>query len=161
MSAVTFDSRAALTLALFAGLWWLLTVGDWSSWLIGLPVVAAAAWTARRLRPESAGRISLRGLLRFLPFFAWESLRGGIDVASRTLAPRLRIQPGLVAYRIRLQRSDARMFFANCVSLLPGTLAADLRDDVLDVHMLDRRVDPVPELRRLELAVSGVYPDGR
>jgi len=28
------------------------------------------------------------GFLRFISFFIWESLRGGFDVARRTLAPR-------------------------------------------------------------------------
>jgi multicomponent Na+:H+ antiporter subunit E len=100
------------------------------------------------------------GVLRFVPFFLWESLRGGIDVALRTLAPRMPVHPGFVTYPIGLlRRRDARVFFANCLCLLPGTLAADLSGDRLEVHLLDMGTDPATELRRLERAVARVYPD--
>ncbi len=148
------------TLALagpLAGLWWLLTGGSPASWVIGLPAVAAAAWAGRRLGGDAGAGLSLLGLLRFLPFFFWESLRGGVQVAVRTLAPRLRIAPGFSVYRVRLGRPEARVFFANCVCLLPGTLAVDLDNERLELHLLDSASDPSAELRRLECAVARVY----
>jgi hypothetical protein len=41
--------------------------------------------------------------------------------------------------------------------LLPGTLAADFDGDHVDLHMLDSRVDPKPELLRLEQAIAGSF----
>jgi multicomponent Na+:H+ antiporter subunit E len=155
---VTFEWRTALPLASLAGLWWLLSDGDPASWLIGLPAVAAAFWSARRLGSYNTAPVSATALLRFLPFFLWESLRGGFDVALRTLAPRMRLSPGLMVYRTSLPRPDARLFFATCVSLLPGTLAADLDEDRLEVHVLDAGADATGELQRLESAVARVYP---
>ncbi len=124
------DSIKSLFLSgvLLAGLWWVITNGSEGSWVIGLPALAGAAWASRQLRGLSDSRISLTGLARFLPFFLWQSLRGGADVALRTLAPRMRIHPGFSRYRIGLQTPPARTFFTNCVSLLPGTLAADMQD---------------------------------
>ena len=144
--------------ALLASLWWLLTGGALSSWLVGVPVVVLASWSLYRLRPDSADPFSVLGLVRFIPIFILESLRGGIDVARRTLAPSLRIQPGFIMYPTRLERDAARVFFINCVSLLPGTLAADFNEDQLTIHLLDHRIDPGDELRRLEDAVSRIYP---
>ena len=149
----------ALTLGALAAVWWLLSGGTPSSWVVGVPAVAAAAWAAYRLGGTRARPVSAWGLMRFLPFFLWESLRGGADVAMRTLAPRMRIHPGFTTYRISLRRQDARVLFANCVSLLPGSLAAELNGDRLDLHLLDDRADPDAELRRLERAVARVYPD--
>ena len=143
---------------LLAALWWLLSGGALSSWLIGVPVVLAASWSLQRLRSAHAGSISMTGLLRFLPLFLWESLRGGIDVVMRTLVPRMRIRPGLVVYSTRLQSEAARVFFINSVSLLPGTLAADFNGNQLTIHMLDDSIDPEDELRRLEQAVLRIYP---
>ena len=151
--------HTVLTLGGLAGLWWLLSEGDPASWVIGLPPVAAAGWSVGWLGQGGGGAVSFTGLLRFVPYFLWESLRGGIDVALRTLAPRMRIHPGLAVYRTELRREDARMFFVNCVSLLPGTLAADLNGERLDLHLLDTRSNPEAELRRLELAVARVYLD--
>jgi multicomponent Na+:H+ antiporter subunit E len=158
---VVIDRHLVVRLGLLAGLWWLLADGDPASWVVGLPAVAAALWASRRLRPPRAGVLSVPGLLRLLPLFLWESLRGGVDVTRRSLAPRMRIRPGLAEYRIGLQREDARVFFTNCVSLLPGTLAADLDGDRLDLHLLDTGADLEPELRRLEQAVARVYPHRR
>jgi multicomponent Na+:H+ antiporter subunit E len=155
---VTATGHALLTLFLLAGVWWLLSDGDPSAWLIGLPAVGAAAWSARRLRSPSKGGFSVLGLVRFLPFFFWESVRGGVDVAARTLAPRMRIRPGHTVFYTRLSRMQARVFFANCVSVLPGTLAADLHEDRLDIHLLDSESSHLDELRRLERAVARVYP---
>ena len=42
----------------------------------------------------------------------------------------------------------------NCVSLLPGTLAARLDGDQVELHLLDAGEDPEPELRRLEQAIA-------
>jgi multicomponent Na+:H+ antiporter subunit E len=154
---MTLDRYDILSFLAFASLWWLLSGGAPGSWLIGIPAVLAAGWVARRLGIGERWTISTPGVLRFLPLFLWESLRGGIDVARRTLAPRLRIQPGFIVYRTCLQRPRARVFFANCVCLLPGTLAADLQDDRLRVHMLDAGLDPQVELQRLERAVALIY----
>ena len=149
--------RYALITLAFVALWWLLTGGDLSSWMVGVPTVLAAVWTTRRLGVGERWAISVSGLLRFVPLFVSDSLRGGIDVARRTLAPRLRIQPGFAVYQTALQPLDARVFFANCVCLLPGTLAADLQGKQLNVHLLDVGLDTDAELQRLERAVALVY----
>ncbi len=151
-----FRNFVTTALAL-AGLWWLLTDNTPGAWLIGVPVVIAAAWSAQRMDSGDRDTISYMGVLRFVPLFVWESLRGGIDVAWRTLAPRMRIQPGYTRFRTLLRQTDARVLFANCICLLPGTLAADLHDDRLQVHLLDRGIDPGDDLRRLETAVARIY----
>jgi len=151
--------RRTIPVAAVAGLWWLLTDGDPASWLVGAPTVAAAAWVMHRTAVKAPGRISLLGSIRFLPYFILESVRGGVDVAWRTLGPRLRVRPGFLEYRSGLRRPEARVFFANCVSLLPGTLAADLRGDLIHLHLLDHTSDVHSDLKRLERAVERIYPN--
>jgi multicomponent Na+:H+ antiporter subunit E len=144
---------------LFVGLWWVISKGAAESWLIGIPVVVGAVWASRRLAPGTGKRISLLGLLHFIPFFFWESLRGGLDVALRTLAPRMRIQPAFQHYRMSLKQPAARSFFTACVSLLPGTLAADLQEERLEVHVLNAGADVNTELNKLERAVARLFQD--
>lgn len=145
--------------AMLAVVWWVIAEGALASWLIGLPAVAAATWASRRLGRSSKLSISALGMVRFIPFFLWESLRGGTDVALRTLAPRMRIQTGFIRYRTHLNNPASLTFFANCVSLLPGTLAADLQDDWLEVHVLNTRSDHQAELAKLESAVARLFVD--
>ena len=151
------DLRYLFTPAVLAALWWLLSENGPSAWLVGVPAVAAATWSAWSLAAERRSTISIRGLLHFLPLFLWESLQGGIDVARRTLARRMDIQPGFIAYQTNLEQVSARVFFVNCVCLLPGTLAADLHDDRIEIHTLDTEMDTEVEFRRLERAVARVY----
>ena len=148
---------AFVTAILLAGLWWVLTNGSAASWLLGLPALAGATWASRRLNGSVGVKISPVGLIRFVPFFLWESLRGGTDVALRTLTPHMRIQPGFSRYRTRLHTLPARTFFAYCVSLLPGTLTADLQDDWLEIHILDIKPDPHIELVRLERSIAQLF----
>ena len=110
----------------FAALWFILSDGDKASWVLGLPVVALATWISVVLQPVESLRLKWKGLLRFLPFFIWQSLLGSIDVARRALDPRLPLQPKLYKYEMDLSPENARVFFANTISLLPGTLAADM-----------------------------------
>lgn len=151
------DPSIVVTAAALGALWWLLADGAAGSWLVGVPVVAAATWSVRRLRPAGAGPLSLAGILRFVPFFLVESVRGGVDVALRTLAPHMRISPGFIDYRVGLARLDARTFFSNCVCLLPGTLAVERQEDRLRLHLLDASRDVTGELHRLEEAVARIY----
>jgi multicomponent Na+:H+ antiporter subunit E len=153
--------RWLMPAAALGGLWWLLSGGSAGSWLVGLPAIALALWLGREARGGQGGikggGLSVVGLVRFLPFFLVESVRGGLDVAARTLVPHMRIAPGLGSYRTRLNGGAARLLFANCVSLLPGTLSAELDGDVLQLHLLDARQSPEAELRRLESVVAQVF----
>ncbi|MBV2090777.1 MAG: Na+/H+ antiporter subunit E [Candidatus Thiodiazotropha sp. (ex Ctena orbiculata)] len=144
-------------LGLLSLVWLLLAGQDWNSWLVGLPAVILATWSTLLLRAPAEGRFNLPGFLRFLPYFIWESILGGIDVASRVVSPKMRIAPGFLSYRMRLSHPSARRLFVNSLSLLPGTLAADLDGDSLHIHALDRGTDPDGELKRLERMVSAVY----
>lgn len=69
----------------------------------------------------------------------------------------MRIRPGFKRYRTKLKTLSARTFFANCVSLLPGTLAADLQDAWLEIHVLNTDSDPNAELTRLERFVAQIF----
>lgn len=138
-------------------LWLLLTEGEPASWMIGAPSVLLAAWVARSIGADRIGRLSPIGLLRFLPFFVWESMRGGVDVARRVVGPRLRVTPGFFSYAVQLRGPQARLLFVNSASLLPGTLVADIQGDRLQIHALDRHGDFSDELHRLETAVGRVY----
>jgi multicomponent Na+:H+ antiporter subunit E len=142
---------------LFALIWFLLTGDDWKSWMVGLPVVVMASFSILRLRASTEGRFNLLGLIKFLPYFIWESILGGIDVASRVMRPKMRIAPGFLDYRMGLTQPSARRLFVNSLSLLPGTLAADLDEECLRIHALDCGADLNTELVRLERMVSAVY----
>ncbi len=144
-----------LRAVLFALLWWILTDGAMGSWLVGVPVILFSTLVSVVFLPPFSW--SLIGLARFVPFFLWHSLRGGVDVARRALHPQLPISPGMFDYRFRLPPGPSQVFMANTVSLLPGTLSAGLDEDLLCVHVLDETSAFAEELKVLEMYVAGVF----
>jgi len=143
--------------AILAGLWWLIAQGQPDAWLVGLPAVVLAALASIKLGSHALPRLSLAGLARFATLFLLESVRGGIDVARRTLQPRLRVQPGFMSYRVHIADPAARVLLINCIGLLPGTLAAGLDGDHAELHLLDTGENPKAQLRRLEQAIAGIF----
>jgi len=141
--------------ALFILMWWILTGGAMESWLVGTPVILFSTVVSVMLLPPLLW--SFTGIVGFVPFFLWRSLCGGMDVARRALHPRLPISPGLFDHRWRLPPGLPRVFMANTVSLLPGTLSLELGTDCLQVHVLDEGKDFLPELEKVEQRVAAMF----
>jgi multicomponent Na+:H+ antiporter subunit E len=153
----------AVWFIVLVGAWWVIAEGRADGWPVALAAALAALAVRRRLGSGPFQPLRPLGLARFIPFFLWESLRGGVDVAGRALRPGLRLDPALLDYRVRSPAGPARTLFVGALSLLPGTFAADLDDDVVRIHTLDD--DPalgarVARLERRAAAVFGIdVPD--
>jgi len=141
----------------FSLIWWVLTEGYPGAWELGLPVILLALLVAMLLPTGGDWRWRLVGLPRFLPFFLLQSLRGGIDVARRALHPKLPLTPQMFEFRFRLPPSPARIFFADIVSLLPGTCSASLQDEVLHIHVLDTSLPVADALHQVEERVAALF----
>lgn len=146
-------ARAAL-LALF---WWTLSNGDLESWVIGGPVVLLATGSGLLVSRGVNHQWRLTGLISFVPFFLWRSFCGSVDVARRALRRTVLLEPALMDYSLTLPDGAPRLFMANVVSLLPGTLSTELRGECLKVHVLDSTADVFGELQTLESMVAGVF----
>lgn len=136
-------------------LWWVLAGG--SAWAFGLPVVALAVGASMALQPTRRLHVRPLALLRFLAFFALRSLIAGFDVARRAFSPGPRIAPAIVNHRLRLPAGPTRVFLADTMSLLPGTLSAALDGDRLRLHVLDSGLPHEQELRAAEAAVAALF----
>lgn len=141
----------------WAAFWWLINEGDAASWVVGLPTVLAAAAISTWLAPPLGWWWNLRGLPHFVWYFGRSSLEGGFDVAWRAFHPRLPIDPGIIEYRMRLPEGTGRVFFANAISLCPGTVSMRMREDRLLIHVLDMRQPVHQRLGELERMVSVLF----
>jgi multicomponent Na+:H+ antiporter subunit E len=148
-------TRLGLHAALLLAIWWSLTDGDTGPLIAGVPFafLGAAIWSLLGGPPP----VSLRGIAVFVPFFAWESLQSGLDVALRVFNPRLPIAPAFLVVPLRLPESASRTFMAGALNLLPGTLSVEIKADVLEVHVLDANGGVVRKLGALEKKVAGVF----
>lgn len=143
-------------LVIFSLLWYILAGTDTLSWVIGAPAVLSTTSLSLLLAPTVPLHISLYGLFRFIPFFLYQSIRGGIDVMHRALSFQQKLDPGLVSYTTLLPAGSARVFFVNSISLLPGTLSAELFEDQVIVHTLDQGQPVWANLQRLEYHVAAL-----
>ena len=145
---------------LFTLLWVVLTGGQAESWLLGLPAVLIATWVSVQERRFPTVRLSFWSSIRFMGFFLKASLISGLDVVRRALHPKMRLHPDLIDYRLSLATEAARIFMADVISLLPGTLSADLAGGRLTIHVLDRNMPIHAELEALEERVAAMLEAG-
>jgi multicomponent Na+:H+ antiporter subunit E len=107
--------------------WWLGLLASFAGALLGAALATSLPYPWKPHR-----------LVTFGGFFLVESFRGGLDVAWRALHPALKIEPGFTRHVIGLPAGQPRTLLVSVLSLLPGTLSADLEDDgeTLVVHSL-------------------------
>jgi len=157
---------------LFTLLWLLLNNGEASSWMIGILVVPVATWCAIALFPRPTvtsetevghhqvrhqQTIHLTGLVSFIPFFVWQSLRGGWDIALFAVLPNRRLHQGFIGYTTRLPAGRPQLFFLHVISLLPGTVSADWKGEGLTIHALDTRADNHQALQHCEVKIGSLF----
>ncbi len=99
-------------------------------------------------------------LLR-LPFFGaalvWEIIKANIDVAMIILNPHLPIDPRVTSYRTFLRGDLQKTFFADSITLTPGTVTLEVDGDILRVHCLAAHHEEGLHEGRLERMVAWLF----
>ncbi|MDK2887053.1 MAG: multicomponent Na+:H+ antiporter subunit [Thermosipho sp. (in: thermotogales)] len=72
----------------------------------------------------------------YLPVFIWEMIKANFDVAFRVLSPSLPINPGFVKIKTNLKKDSSKLALANSITLTPGTLTLDVKEDTLFIHWI-------------------------
>ena len=75
--------------------------------------------------------------IAYIFVFLKELIKANIDVALRVINPALPINPGIVAVKTKLKSRLGKLILANSITLTPGTLTMDIRDDELFIHWID------------------------
>ncbi len=81
----------------------------------------------------------------YLIVFLWEMIKSNIDVARRVVTPSLPINPGIVEVKTKLHSDLAKLILANSITLTPGTLTMDVKDNSLFIHWIDVRAENIQE----------------
>lgn len=76
--------------------------------------------------------------LTYLPWLTLEVIKSNIDVIRQILTASPRVKPVVVQVRASQHSDLGRVTYANSITLTPGTLTLEARDDVLTVHALSR-----------------------
>ncbi|MEM9069875.1 MAG: Na+/H+ antiporter subunit E [Myxococcota bacterium] len=133
--------RTVIT-AMVLALVWVLWSWHFEPLIIGFGVAAVllTVLTASRLKVlDEEGEpfeINLR-LLGYLPWLAVQVLKANLQVAKLILSPDLPLRPHLIRVPANQRTVLGQTIHANTITITPGTISLDLRDDVILVHALD------------------------
>jgi multicomponent Na+:H+ antiporter subunit E len=126
---------------LFSVVWMLLTGWQPSSWGVGAVFVITASLLSLYLAPKHSQTeqrlIAPAKLLSFCCYFFIQSLRGGWDTAKLALTAKPKLSPGVIRYPMKLVNASQVFTFMQVLSLLPGTVSAELNGNELTIHVLD------------------------
>ena len=82
--------------------------------------------------------------LLYLGVFLIELTKANLNVMRLVFSPRIQIEPGIVEIKTKLKSPMGRLALANSITLTPGTLVVDIRDDSLFIHWINvSATDPV------------------
>ena len=136
------------------GVFWLLLSGHYTPLLLGLGLasVLLVVWFQRRMDRIDQEPIRLRpgfGLLLYLGWLFWSVIKANIDLARRIWDPKLPVEPLWTRLDTQVTTPLEKTLYANSITLTPGTLTTDVRDDHFMIHALSQ--EGIDELREGEM----------
>ena len=103
----------------------------------------ALAFEELRLTPKS-----LLYSILYAFIFLVELIKSNFDVASRVANPKLPIHPGIVKVRTKLKSKIGKLILANSITLTPGTLTVETRDEFFYIHWINISTDNIDDTSR-------------
>ena len=139
--------RSALIVAII----WLLLSGHYTLLILSLGLLSVLTvtwfvWRMDRVDGELAFLPMRPRLLYYLLWLMWQVVLANIDLVRRIWDPTLPIRPTWQRLDIKVSSPLAKMLYANSITLTPGTLTTDVREDHFMVHSLT--TEGIDELRK-------------
>jgi multicomponent Na+:H+ antiporter subunit E len=87
-----------------------------------------------------AGFIRILRFIKYLPWLLWQVVLANIDLAYRTLHPKMPISPGIISFKNEFKTEMAMVTLANSITLTPGTVTIEVKEEEFIVHAIARDV---------------------
>ena len=132
-----------LILTLSLALFWVLLSGHFTALLRGLGLLSVfiVVWFLRRM-DRIDGEVSFMrmsfGLLGYLTWLFWAVVKANIDVVRLIWAPEMPISPNWSRLDTKIVTPLKKTLYANSITITPGTLTTNAREDHLMVHCLTK-----------------------
>lgn len=143
-----------LFVALVLAGFWLFLSGHFTALLLSFGVlsVALSVWFLWRMDRVDREPVKLYPGLRvvgYLFWLLWCVVKANIDLARRIWDPSLPIKPNWRRLPTRVSTRLEKTLYANSITLTPGTLTTEVRDDHFWIHALSE--EGYEELREGEM----------
>jgi len=161
ISGRRFGLAAALALL------WLLLSGYWNhATLVGFGVfsVALAVWLADRAEVIDNEGVPTSIFPRIITYTLWLLLEIGkanVQVAREVLRPEIKLTPKLIRIPSDQPSDLTRTIFGNSITLTPGTVTVDVREDSMLVHALTEDLADEDGLAEMGARVTALEAKGR
>jgi len=123
---------------------WLLLSGYFTAFLMGagLACAVAAVLLARRMdvvdHEGHPVHLALRALASYWPWLLKEIVKSAWDVSRIIVRPGLPISPTMLRVQSTQKTDLGRTIFANSITLTPGTISVEVKENEILVHALTR-----------------------
>jgi multicomponent Na+:H+ antiporter subunit E len=104
--------------------------------VVGAAVAFAVTWFFTENEKLDIPNIAMK-YFTFVPLFLKSLVKSNIEVAKIVLDPGLPINPGIIKLKTSLTDEYDKLLLANAITLTPGTITVELKDDFLYIHVLD------------------------
>lgn len=127
----------------FLGALWFALSGhtEWYILTLGVISVLLVTWLGSRMAVIDREGFPVHLLLRAPAYLLWlavEIFRSNIAIARLITRPELDVEPSRFRVATGARSDDARVVYANSITLTPGTVTLAVEADGLDVHALTR-----------------------
>lgn len=141
---------------LLLALVWVAVTGAFSlaNLLFGFALGAVGLWLIREQVGTQTYVGRSRRIFALILVFLYELVKSALKVAWIVVQPRMPINPGIIAYPLRVDRDFEITLLANLITLTPGTLSVDVSADrkFLYVHAID-----VPDAAALKRDIAASF----
>lgn len=123
---------------------WVLLNGQWTTEIAVVGVVLSALlylfiWKFLGYSPRKEVQLLLRfpRAIVYFGFLVKEIVISALATIRLIWSPRLVTEPRLTSFQTKLKTEPGKVILANSITMTPGTITVDIRDDRLLVHCLD------------------------
>ncbi len=126
------------TILLFA-LWMILSANfELSNLAVGLSVSAGVSLLyIKMFQNEKIEMINPYYLFIYILVLLKNLIVSNLQIAKRVLSPDMKLNPAIVAVKTELKSDWKKLLLANSITLTPGTLTLDVKDDTLYIHIIE------------------------
>lgn len=142
MRLFSISGRRLVFVAAMIALWFLLSGYFEKATLVafGAFTIAVTLWFAERAEVVDREGVPTSVFPGIIPYMGWLTLEIGkanVAVAQEVMKREIKLAPKLFRVPARQASDLTRTIYANSVTLTPGTVTVDVREDALLIHALD------------------------
>ena len=131
--------RLLLWTTLLFAMWLILTSNFYvANILIGLGISFSIAFLYIKLfKDDTFKMISFFWFGAYILVLLKNLIISNFQITKRTLRKDMRLSPAIIAVKTELKSDWKKLLLANSITLTPGTLTIDIKDDILYIHAIE------------------------